>query len=681
MNLNAELIRERRARLAAERMLALRQRELEEANALLGRHANALTEEVVERREEAEDLREQTDQALQDLKVAQTEIHIAKRRLWDSIETIEDGFAVFDSNDELIVANTAYLSVFDELEMVAPGVGYANLVSVMLEEGIADIGELSPADWRQMVLERWATPKPDPLTIRLWNGRFIKLIDRRSADGDTVSLALDITDTIRNQRKLERAKDRAQAASRAKSSFLARMSHELRTPMNGVVGMADLLAETGLDEEQSLFVDTIRSSGKALLELINDVLDFSKLEAAKFVLVRAEFELRQLISEVLRLFEPAVQTRPVELKCEIDDGTGERFFGDPGRIRQVLTNLIGNAVKFTEEGSVHIRVSPYHMDGEVQSGICVSVRDTGVGIPKERLDYVFGEFNQVDDEKNRKFEGTGLGLSITRQLTDLMGGQISVESEEGVGSEFVVKLPLQPIENTSAQSEGIEVENEPEVQPHTEPEAAAQDSVQESASPRRMRILAAEDNATNRLVFQKLVKSLNIDLAFAENGKLALEAWEDARPDIIFMDISMPEMDGKEATREIRRREGELNMSRVPIVALTAHAVAGDEREILSAGLDHYLTKPLKKDKIFERIWAAMPADVQPVFPDGIKENVNVPAVPATEKLQEALFIRGPAALADTTGGHEKAGARIGETIDLAGTKKLWAQMAGAHDA
>ena len=478
MNLNAELIRERRARLAAERMLALRQRELEEANALLGRHANALTEEVVERREEAEDLREQTDQALQDLKVAQTEIHIAKRRLWDSIETIEDGFAVFDSNDELIVANTAYLSVFDELEMVAPGVGYANLVSVMLEEGIADIGELSPADWRQMVLERWATPKPDPLTIRLWNGRFIKLIDRRSADGDTVSLALDITDTIRNQRKLERAKDRAQAASRAKSSFLARMSHELRTPMNGVVGMADLLAETGLDEEQSLFVDTIRSSGKALLELINDVLDFSKLEAAKFVLVRAEFELRQLISEVLRLFEPAVQTRPVELKCEIDDGTGERFFGDPGRIRQVLTNLIGNAVKFTEEGSVHIRVSPYYMDGEVQSGICVSVRDTGVGIPKERLDYVFGEFNQVDDEKNRKFEGTGLGLSITRQLTDLMGGQISVESEEGVGSEFVVKLPLQSIENTSAQSEGIEVENEPEVQPHTEPEAAAQDPVQ-----------------------------------------------------------------------------------------------------------------------------------------------------------------------------------------------------------
>lgn len=611
MNLHAELAKERRARLAAERLLKLRQEELHAANAQLGKHANALTEEIVERREEAHDLREQTDQALQDLKLAKSEIHIAKRRLWDSIETIEDGFAVFDEQHELIVANTAYLSVFDDMPLVGPGVSYPQLVSIMLEEGIVDIGQDRPQQWRARMLERWHQPKPEPLVIRLWNGRFVKLLDRRSADGDTVSLALDITDTIRNQKKLERAKDRAQAANRAKSAFLARMSHELRTPMNGVVGMADLLKDTELNEEQALFVETIRSSGTALLELINDVLDFSKLEAAKFVLVAQEFSLRELAADLIRLFEPAVQTKPVDLHLSCDANLPDRYIADHGRIRQILTNLIGNAVKFTESGSVTTTITAGAPDENGRLPIEFRIVDTGIGIPADRVDYIFGEFNQVDDQKNRKYEGTGLGLAISRQLAELMGGTVAVESREGEGSIFTLTVPLQPAQASNAPAAVSEVHVSGGLTQNAlanEAQTVAEDVV------RKMRILAAEDNKTNRLVFEKLIKSLNVELQFAENGRQALDAWREFRPDLVFMDISMPEMDGKEATLRIRREEAEYHLPRTPVCALTAHALQGDEDEILSSGLDHYLTKPLKKDLIFDQVRKAMPQGVEPVF-------------------------------------------------------------------
>ncbi len=756
MDMLVELTKERRARLAAERLLQFRQRELHEANAKLGKHANALTEEIVEKREEAVELREQTDKALQNLEEAQTEIHIAKRRLWDSIETIEDGFAVFDEDDRMIIANSAYLAMFDDMEIVGQGISCGELVDLLIEEGIADIGASTPQAWRETMVTRWSAAQLQPKVIKLWNGEFYKMLDRRSDDGDTVSLALNITDTIKNQRELERAMERAQEGNRAKSAFLARMSHELRTPMNGVVGMADLLTDTELDQEQSLYVDTIKSSGEALLVLINDVLDFSKLEAAKLVLANDRFDLEALLVVVLRLFQPALQAKPVELILDYDVALPRLFVGDQGRIRQVLTNLIGNAVKFTESGAVTITVSG---TGEQTVGplpLRICVHDTGIGIPAEKVDYEFGEFNQVEDDKNRKFEGTGLGLAITRQLVELMGGKISVSSEQGVGSEFVLELAIdvpddldQPKdalpdwvrasyivgEQSAAQSillrqlsslgptakaiswaefsdlqdlrrqdllvaeladvEGVEaaqllkaaweeagpsmliyaqgpvpelheadtirilrkpiirsellaaVQAMPEPEPGAVAAVAAEaenpepingqanamtgetigstDIVETSPGPvvpvdapqtaRRMRILAAEDNKTNRLVFQKLVKTLDIELTFAENGREAVEKWDSTRPDLVFMDISMPDMDGKEATARIRAKEAELGLARTPIVALTAHAVSGDEDDILSAGLDYYLTKPLRKEPIFERIDCAMPDAVKPVFP------------------------------------------------------------------
>ncbi len=368
---------------------------------------------------------------------------IAQRRLWDSVETIEDGFAVFDTDNRLVAANSAYLSVFDGMECVAPGILYDDVARILVEEGIVDIGDANRAEWCADMIARWRRTQLEPRTIKLWDGGFIKLVDRRSDNGDTVSLALNITETIRYEEQLKEARSKAEGANRAKSAFLANMSHELRTPMNGVVGMADLLADTPLTEEQQLFVETIKASGEALLVLINDVLDFSKIEAEKLVLHAAPFDLERSIFDVVTLLQASIQDRNLHLIVDYDMFLPTRFVGDAGRVRQVLTNLIGNAVKFTAQGHVLIRVVglPEGESGDFR--VHVSVEDTGIGIPEEMIDQIFGEFTQVEDEHDRKFEGTGLGLAITEQLVSLMGGEIWVDSVLGRGSCFGFHLTMQ----------------------------------------------------------------------------------------------------------------------------------------------------------------------------------------------------------------------------------------------
>ncbi len=728
MSLSDTLAQERRARLAAERLLDVKQAELFAANKKLSSHALALSDEIVEKREEvavvrteAEELRGQNSQVKADLEQANHAIIIAQRRLWDSVETIEDGFAVFDPDNRLVAANSAYLSVFDGMECVAPGILYEDIAEILVEEGIVDIGTSSRADWRADMVARWRGEELESRTIKLWDGGYIKLVDRRSGNGDTVSLALNITDTIRREEQLNEARSKAEAASRAKSAFLANMSHELRTPMNGVVGMADLLADTPLTEEQQLFVETIKSSGEALLLLINDVLDFSKIEAEKLVLHTEPFDLERIIFDVVTLLQASIQDRNLHLIVDYDMFLPTRFIGDAGRVRQILTNLIGNAVKFTEEGQVLVRVVGLPDGDAGDFRVHVSVEDTGIGVPEDMIGQIFGEFTQVEDERNRKFEGTGLGLAITEQLVELMGGEIWVDSVLGEGScfgfhltmrasdgpvtrldtlpDWIVRVvlvetgtPANAILATQLEMLGVELWRPEESFPvellqagdvllldnrlpsgpgldrlrqlraqgcitptviinadtalelspadapvtaHPKPLSrraliatlarmepamvaplkAPAASPAQTAMPatRRMRILAAEDNKTNRLVFSKLVKSLNIELDFATNGREAVEKWESFRPDLIFMDISMPEVDGKEATRLIRAAEEATGQAHTTIVALTAHALEGDDTAILAAGLDHYLTKPLRKDTIFERIRAELPANAEPI--------------------------------------------------------------------
>ena len=718
MSLVDKLTQERRARLAAERLLEQKQAELFAANQKLGAHAKMLSAQIVETRAEVKNVRDENQRVKSDLSVANKKIEIAERRLWLSIQSINDGFAFFNSDSQMIMANKAYLWAFDGLEEVTTGVTYITLLQLLTDEGIVDLAGEAPAEWRARMLARWQSIDPAPETIRLWNGEYVKLIDQRGHGGDVVSLALNISETVRYQRDLREARDSAESAARAKSAFLANMSHEIRTPMNGVVGMAELLMDTSLDEEQELFAKTIKNSGEALLVIINDVLDFSKLDAEKMVLQHQPFDLDTAIHEVVLLMQPALQGKEVQIVVDYDLFMPTQFVGDVGRLRQVLTNLIGNAVKFTSAGHVLVWVVGVFDAAARKTLVHVTVQDTGIGIPEDKLAHVFGEFNQVEDERNRAYEGTGLGLAISQKLVKMMGGEIWVDSEVGVGSSFGFKVELateaqaetstlKPIHGKAlllepsdilaelAQKQmtklGLAVERCATVpdalaclKPETslvmadsdfvghdllasleaaefggrvlllgpqasglqaegagrldvqhlqkplsrralldkllqekEPEeaAAAETSDVEvmTSSQRKMRVLAAEDNKTNQLVFRKMVKALDIDLKFAGNGVEAVALYQSFEPDLVFMDISMPEMDGKEATRRIRALEAESGRH-TPIFALTAHAMAGDKEEIMAAGMDAFLNKPLRKAEIYGAIGDHQPTDAAPVI-------------------------------------------------------------------
>ncbi|MCU0909987.1 MAG: ATP-binding protein [Rhodobacteraceae bacterium] len=729
MDLGDRLVAERRARLAAERLLELKSRELFAANRKLAEHARALSEEIVIQRRVVEDAHSVADQlrgenarVRSDLDTATEARTVAENRLWLALETIRDGFAIYDPAGRLVVANRAYISVFEGLEEVGPGAFARDILRIGLEEGIFDPGDEPPTAWVEGMIDRWNHDPIEPRVIRLWNGRYIRLVDRRGNDGGVVSLALDITDAVRRERQLRDARSRAEAASRAKSAFLATMSHELRTPMNGVVGMAELLGETQLSEEQRLYVQTIKSSSEALLLIINDVLDYSKLEAEKLTLKPEPFDLERLVHEVATMMAHAAAEKGLTLAVDVDLTLPPVLVGDAGRLRQVLVNLVGNAVKFTETGHVLISVtgSPPGQDG--RRAVSLMVDDTGIGISPDMRDHIFGEFNQVEDARNRKYEGTGLGLAISRQLVRLMGGEIRLTSEPGVGSTFGFTIGLGDEPGVPAQEpcpppglhRALVIDRDPvtrgllarqlrqlrltAIEAATAAEAAALgplvwagadgaaagaifadeaalaaaefpprgwagcpvvrlamtsalpgrdcpgalgtlvrpalrgdlfaalDAVgralaasrpagAQPASPAgRLRVLAAEDNRTNQLVFSKMLKDLPIDITFAGTGGEAVELHAAMAPDIVFMDISMPEMDGREATRRIRAAEAAAGAPRTPVVALTAHALDGDREDVLAAGVDLYLTKPLKKSAILEAIEACLP---------GVMENLS----------------------------------------------------------
>lgn len=843
MDIAERLAKERRARLAAERLLDQKQRELFAANEKLAMHARSLSDQIVEQRQvvksalsEAEVLKGQNSRFMSDLDRAHTAAVMAERRLWDSVNTIRDGFAVFDSNMKLIAANRAYLAAFDG-HNVGPGISYEEILRLTGETGLISIGERTVDAWVTEMLARWDQDPVEPMVVQFSNGNWVKLVDRRARDGGMVTLALNITEQMRiwaaleaipdgfvlfdrddklltcNQRyreiypqtapamlrgntfeeilrfglkhgqygdlgdreevwieerlaryreasgiseqqlgdgrwlrileqktpdggrvglrvditemkeqqaALDVARLAAESANRAKSAFLANMSHEIRTPMNGVVGMAELLCDTALSDEQRLFAETIRSSGEALLVIINDVLDYSKIEAQRMTLHPEPFDLERVIHEVMMLLQPRAHAKGIDLLIDFDMFLPTRFVGDPGRLRQVLTNLIGNAVKFTDKGHVLTRVVGVETEPGSQQ-LHVTIEDTGIGIAAEHLGHIFGEFNQVEEEANRKFEGTGLGLAITQRLIEHMDGAVWVESEPGKGSCFGFRLPLPVAEDTSEApslpitlrralvvddqfinrtildrqltAQGIEVvlcrsgadaldtlardavfdvlltdHDMPEMdgmalaravraKGYEMPivllsscptqaregsgdadlaailqkpllrsdlyrrlralsapagsESSALPLAVKAAKRRKMRILAAEDNRTNQMVFRKMVQHLEIDLTFAGNGRETVDLFRSLSPDLIFMDISMPEMDGRDAARAIRALEG--GSSHVPIVALTAHAMEGDADDILASGIDEYLTKPLRKSAIIQTIVSHCAADLQPV--------------------------------------------------------------------
>jgi signal transduction histidine kinase/ActR/RegA family two-component response regulator len=382
----------------------------------------------------------------------------------------------------------------------------------------------------------------------------------------------------------------AEAANAAKSTFLATMSHEIRTPLNGVLGMAQAMAGDELSERQRDRLSVIHRSGEALLAILNDVLDLSKIEAGKLELEHMEFELAEVARGAYSAFTALANKKGLSFALDIERARG-RYLGDPTRLRQILYNLISNALKFTEQGEIRVTAV---RNGEMLE---LSVRDTGVGIARENLEKLFAKFDQLDSSTTRRFGGTGLGLAICRELAHLMKGEIAVESELGLGSKFILRVPLE------------RVGDEKPVASMAEARAGSPGDGADIA----LRVLAAEDNAVNQLVLKTLLHQMGVDPTVVDNGEEAVKAWEAGDWDVILMDVQMPVMDGISATAMIRNREIDLDRPRTPIIALTANAMSHQVEQYLVAGMDGHVAKPIQAAELFEALTrAAVPPQAKP---------------------------------------------------------------------
>lgn len=652
------------------------------------------------------------------------EIREAQTRLTDAIESISEGFALYDVDDRLIVCNTRYRQMLypGMQENIEPGTPFEEIVRRVAEKGLVQSTGDSIESWVDQRLAIHRRPGESHLQQRS-DGRWIRINERRTHDGGTVAVYTDITDDKRFEQELRSSKEDAEAANEAKSAFLATMSHEIRTPMNGVIGMTSLLLNTELSPEQREYTEIIRSSSDDLLTIINDILDFSKIEAGKLEIEKSPFDLRECIESALDLFAGKASEKKLSLAYLVDKEVPHGIKGDVTRLRQILANLLSNAVKFTEQGEVVLSLSATSLDAPgPDSELRFAVTDTGIGIPPDRMGRLFQSFSQVDASTSRRYGGTGLGLVISRRLSELMGGKMWAESEVGRGTifYFTIQAESAPVpsreylhevdpqldgkrllivdDNSTNRRILTEQSREWGMHPHavatpgealecidrgdsfdvgildmqmaemdgltlatkirerrdakmlplimltsvgelprgtgdhrfevilTKPIKASQlfdvlmgtfsgqpirahapgralENEFDADMARRLplRILLAEDNVTNQKLALRLLEQLGYRADLAANGLEVMQAVDRQTYDVILMDMQMPEMDGLEATRQLRRKWQDEQGAR--IIAMTANAMQGDRELCMAAGMNDYVSKPIRVKELVEALY------------------------------------------------------------------------------
>ena len=515
-------------------------------------------------------------------KAAELELKINSNRLLEAHKLAKIGSWEINMSNNEIYFSDEFFAIFEVERQKITSIDY-------FESFFTDVKDLAlfKNNLKSVMATNAETQFHHSITSKKGNVKYINqyikcLNDEKNKPYKILGTIQDISEQKITELELIRAKELAEKAVVIKEQFLANMSHEIRTPMNGIIGFARILESTNLDDNQKQSVEAIKKAGQNLMYIINDILDFSKIEADKMTLEEVDFSLSRTVNSVIELLFQNASEKKIKLLCDIDPKINDNLIGDPTKLIQILLNLVGNALKFTEKGFVELIVSEIE-ETETETLLKFVIVDTGIGIPTDKIDSVFESFNQASNETTRRYGGTGLGLTITKKLVELQGGKIKVESTVSEGSEFSFYLKYKKVQK------GMLIDT------HVNSSTIDSDFLKD------IKILLVEDNELNQLLAVKVFEKWNKKIDIVDNGKLAIEKITNNTYDIILMDIQMPEMDGLELTSYIRENMGEKSV--IPIIALTAHATVDEEQKCLDSGMNDYLSKPYDFNVLLNKIY------------------------------------------------------------------------------